>query len=197
MSEEKKLAAVVRSHLPQVDDVADIVAAIIEALNRFEAHTPEVAEQAKQAQTVASAALTLKAAIEGASRETWYALQRADKRRRDAAWLPSAEAVLLDVERIHSAASAAAKQMSRRGRPINQRRQGLAIELGLLWYHGTGENVGVSGEQTMDQPRTRFAKFAADILLLRPTTRIVRTGFGEFVKSARAGLVGKMDTKVG
>lgn len=185
---------IVRKHaaaLPD-DEVISIAQAVLGALDRFERGYPKNAKMAERARAVAKAAEALRHALSEMEPATWYAIQRADRSLVGAEWLPPYEFELGAIARIGAAASSAASGLSSRGRQLDRNRLGLAIELGGIWQYMTGEPVTVSGGQTIEEPRTRFSQFVADVLLLTPSTKRLRTAFSDFIRSAARVRVDKM-----
>lgn len=177
---------IVRKHAAALPDreVTAIAQAVLGALDRFERGYPENAEIAGRARAVAKAAEALREALSEMDPATWSAIQSADRSLIENGWLPPYESELGAMERIGAAASSATIRFSGRGRPLDRNRLGLGIELGGIWQYMTGEPVRVSGGQTIEEPRSKFSRFVADVLLLRPSTKRLRTAFSDFIRSA-------------
>jgi hypothetical protein len=198
VSESDALLDIIRRFAGQLDEeqIQDVAVAIVGALDRYERELTPDAEATREARAIATAARALETAIQNASDIAWYAIQKDDRHILGKDWL-QAKSQIQFIRRIEVAAASAAARLSPKGRPVDRNRNGLAIEMALLWQAITGETVGVSSDQTFDEPRTRFAKFAAEVLALRSSTSAVRTGFSGFVKKAAEALGGNKSASAG
>ena len=75
--------------------------------------------------------------------------------------------------------------LSRQGKPPNEARIGLGIELAGLWVMLTGRRPTASGSASLDHPGTLFGQFVVLVAGLLPHGHIITNGdLSRFIREA-------------